>query len=194
MLRRPHRSYISTFLNVLTQLCEALRPTMLPELTISQINVLNELDLVRPIHPSYLATRRGVTRAAISQSMRRLFELGLVDRRRSASDARFIELRLTPEGDRLRRLPSSIDPERAQELLWRLTVELRYATSRTLNLLETTLAAARGRDFWAEEGAQRRDLRRTTRSWSIAADPPKERGPGRPPVALGSYPSLGDDG
>jgi DNA-binding MarR family transcriptional regulator len=193
MLREPHPSYVTTLLNILTQLYEALRPRKLPELTIPQINILNELDLVHPLHPSELARKRGVSRAAISQSMRRLTALGLVDRRRSSRDGRFVELRLTAEGDRLRRLPSAIDPELADRLLWRLTVKLRFATSKTLQLLEVALAAAEGQDFWAREGGLRRELRRRARNWGVATDPVPGRGPGRPPVRLASYPTS-DDG
>jgi DNA-binding MarR family transcriptional regulator len=193
MLREPHPSYVTLFLAVLTQLCKALRPRKLPELTIPQINMLNELDLVQPLHPSELARRRGVSRAAISQSMRRLTALGLVDRRKSSRDRRFVELRLTAEGERLRMLPSAIDPVLADRLLWRLTVDLRYATSRMLKLVEVALAAAQGHDFWTREGGLRRELRRRARNWGVAADPVPGRGPGRPPVRLASYPTS-DDG
>jgi DNA-binding MarR family transcriptional regulator len=188
MLREPHLAYVAAYESVLTQITEALRPSRLPELTIPQINLLNTLDLVMPTYPSVLASERKVSRAAISQSMRRLVALGLVDRRRSSVDRRFIELRLTAEGDRLRRLPSAIDPERVDRLLWRLTVELRYATRRTLDLLEIALAAAQGQDFWARQGGRRRELRRRARTWAIAADPEPGAGPGRPPVRLARYP------
>jgi DNA-binding MarR family transcriptional regulator len=191
-MRTAHPSYVSLFVDILAQLYEALRPRQLPELTLPQINILNTLDLITPTRPSDLSVRRGVSRAAISQSMRRLVDLGLVDRRRSFSDRRFVELRLTPEGDRLRRLPTVIDPERVDELLCRLTVELRYAVRRTLHDLETSLAAAQGRDFWVENGLCRREFRRRPRRWATAAGPRESCVPGRPPVRLSRYPPAID--
>jgi DNA-binding MarR family transcriptional regulator len=188
IMRTAHPSYVSLFVDVLAQLYEALRPRQLPELTLPQINILNALDLLTPTHPSDLAEKRGVSRAAISQSMRRLIDLGLVDRRRCLSDRRFVELRLTPEGDRLRRLPTVIDPERVDEVLVRLTVDLRYAVRRTLIDIETSLSAARGRDFWVVHGLCRRDVRRKPRRWAVAAGPRESPVPGRPPVRLSRYP------
>jgi DNA-binding MarR family transcriptional regulator len=182
------------FVDVLAQLYESLRPRQLPELTLPQINVLNALDLITPTCPSDLAVKRGVSRAAISQSMRRLVDLGLVDRRRCISDRRFVELRLTPEGDRLRRLPTVIDPERVDEVLVRLTVDLRYAVRRTLLDIENSLSAAQGHDFWVEHGLRRRDVRRRPRRWVVAAGPRESHGPGRPPVRLSRYPpTIGEE-
>src|SRR5262245_50640244 len=89
IMRTAHPSYVSLFVDILAQLYEALRPRQLPELTLPQINILNTLDLITPTHPSDLAVKRGVSRAAISQSMRRLIDLGLVESRRCISDRRF---------------------------------------------------------------------------------------------------------
>jgi DNA-binding MarR family transcriptional regulator len=183
MNREPAPVIVADFIDIFTQFAEALRPAKLPELTLAQINILNDLDLLRPTSPTELARARGVTRSAISQSMTRLVNLGLVWKQRCQRDRRYVELRLTPQGDRLRRLPSAIDPERVRDLLWRMDVDLRYAVKVSLVRLEQCLAAALGRDLWAEKHRLKREVQRRARVWAEA--PPLVTGPGgRPAVRL----------
>lgn len=50
---------------------------------------------------SELAEARSISRPAVSQAVDLLVEKGLISRRQDVSDRRFVQLRLTPEGDDL---------------------------------------------------------------------------------------------
>jgi DNA-binding MarR family transcriptional regulator len=145
--REPHETIVLDYVDAIARIHAAVRPEEFPALTHCQLNILNLLDLDRPTCPSTLAARRGVTRSAISQAVKRLVQRGLVARRQCAKSRRFVELRLTPEGEKMRRWPTIVLPALVRKLLWRLSPMMRQGV---LRFLDAIAQAADGRDWWRE--------------------------------------------
>ncbi|MCB8933540.1 MAG: MarR family transcriptional regulator [Fimbriimonadaceae bacterium] len=83
--------------------------------------LLELLDPEQGASVGELARRAGVTAATMSTALNRLERDGCAVRERSQSDARVVEVRLTPEGEALRHATSPIDPQRLTALAEHLT-------------------------------------------------------------------------
>jgi DNA-binding MarR family transcriptional regulator len=90
-------------------------------LTTHQADILSHLDVEEPISLNGLARHMGVTPATMSIAVEKLVKTGYVSRERSSSDRRMVQLRLTPDGERLRSSRSVLDPVRVKEMLARLS-------------------------------------------------------------------------
>lgn len=146
MRRAPHPSEVKRLIELLERLQQGVRSGQLREITACQVNILMMLDRTNARRPSELAAERGVTKSAISQALRRLEAAGLVERRRDPAHKRVVQVRLTEDGERLKRWPASVEDERVLEVGARLG-PVRYGVRRWL---ETLVEAAEGRDFHRE--------------------------------------------
>jgi DNA-binding MarR family transcriptional regulator len=101
---------------------------------------LSHLSLKRPTTPSDLAAHLGVGRPAVSAAIKRLIDLGYVDRRPRSDDARVTELFRTDQGERAARAASVLDEDRVRAMLAHLSPTGRR---RALEGLERLASAAR---------------------------------------------------
>jgi DNA-binding MarR family transcriptional regulator len=104
-------------------------------LSAHQASILDHLDEREPLTLFDLARHMGVTTSTMSLNVERLVRRGYVSRERAAEDGRRLQLRITPEGARLREAKSVLDPARVRALLARLTPDQREAGIHGLALL-----------------------------------------------------------
>ncbi|MBS1708543.1 MAG: winged helix-turn-helix transcriptional regulator [Armatimonadetes bacterium] len=105
------------------------------ELTAKQASILDHLDLHVGVSLSGLAAHMAVTPATMCVAVDKLVSLGLVDRRRSATDRRQVLLHLTANGKEVSDAHSVLDRERVAGMLAELGVEDREAGLRGLAIL-----------------------------------------------------------
>ncbi|MDB4971386.1 MAG: MarR family transcriptional regulator [Myxococcales bacterium] len=127
-------------------------------LSAAQLFVLQKLDPVRPLSLNELAARTLTHQSSVSVVVSRLVELGLVQRRANADDARRLELLPTRRGlALLRRAPAA-----SQDRIIAAIEELSPAKRRALAASLETLVAALGVDeraapmLFDDEPARRR--------------------------------------
>jgi len=82
--------------------------------------VLDHLDDVEETSLLNLARHMGVTPSTMSLTVDRLERGGFVRRGRSQQDGRRVELRLTPDGDRIKRQQKVLEPALVAAMLRRL--------------------------------------------------------------------------
>jgi len=104
-------------------------------LSAHQASILDHLDALEPMSLNRLAAHMGVTASTMSLAIDRLAEQGYVARTRSKADGRQVELRLTPDGERIRDAKSVLDPNLVRALLKRLTPSRRAQALAGLQLL-----------------------------------------------------------
>ena len=110
-------------------------PKTREQISANQARVLDHLDDVEPTSLMGLARHMGVSASTMSLSVDRLVRRGYVTRSRDASDRRVVNLRLTPDGTRLRDAQSVLDPARVNAMLLKLSPEDRHDAIRGLALL-----------------------------------------------------------
>lgn len=126
-------------------------------LTAHQASILDHLDESTPLTVGVLADHMGVTPGTMSVHLDRLEGLGFVSRRRSESDGRQVELRLTADGVRVRDAKSVLDPVRVKAMLDRLSASDRRAALRGLALLaEAATASVAVHPAGVEAGGEQR--------------------------------------
>ncbi len=109
-------------------------------LSAHQASILDHLDAVEPTAVNNLAGHMGVTPSTMSLHLDKLESGGYVRRTRSRTDARRVELRLTPAGVRIKQQQKVLDPHLVDLMLGRLNeIERRKA----LEGLELLAKAAR---------------------------------------------------
>lgn len=86
-------------------------------ITTPQARVLRQLDEHDPMMVTELADHLGVTPSTMSLTLSRLQRDGLIRRERDPDDRRVVNVRLTPEGERMRQATASLDPDRVDALL-----------------------------------------------------------------------------
>ena len=104
-------------------------------LSAHQASILDHLDAVEPMSRNTLAAHLGVTASTMSLAIDRLTGQGYVARTRSKADGRQVELRLTPDGERVRDAKSVLDPDLVRALLKHLTPPRRAQALAGLQLL-----------------------------------------------------------
>jgi len=102
------------------------------DITVEQFHVLRFVR--RGMSMSELAGARNISRPAISQSVDMLVKKGLLNRTRSTSDRRFVELTLTHEGNAL------LDAVFTETRLW-MSERLRALSTEELEAVITAMAA-----------------------------------------------------
>jgi DNA-binding MarR family transcriptional regulator len=122
-----------------------------------QAGILDHLDPDLPITVGELARRLRVTPATASLQLNQLTRLRLVARERDTEDARRVQLRLTDSGAQVRRLRSSLDPDRIREALVRLAPPEQEMVAAGLRLL------ARGAGELRVDPQENKRTSRTTR-------------------------------
>jgi DNA-binding MarR family transcriptional regulator len=113
-----------------------------------QVEVLDHLDLDRPVSLSELATHLGVTLGTMSVSVERLERQGYIARQADPADRRRLLLRLTEAGARVREARSVLDRQRVAEMLEGMRGDERQWALEGLGLLARaaeTLMASRSR-------------------------------------------------
>ena len=109
-------------------------------LSAHQARILDHLDSVEPTSVRDLAAHMGVTASTMSLHLDKLEAGGYVRRARSRTDARSVELRLTPSGVRIKQKQKVLDPRLVDLMLSELNeTERRHA----LEGLELLAKAAR---------------------------------------------------
>jgi len=124
-------------------------------LTSHQASILDHLDEGDPASLSELADHMGVTPGTMSIHIDRLVRMGFVERRRSESDARQLELRLTRDGVRVRDAKSVLDPDLVEAMLGRLSRADRRQAIRGLALLAEAATASMKTGARGRSGARR---------------------------------------
>jgi DNA-binding MarR family transcriptional regulator len=128
-------------------------------LTAHQASVLDHLDERDPVTVGELADHMGVTPGTMSVHLDRLEGRGFVSRRRSESDGRQVELRLTEDGVRVRDAKSVLDPGLVRQMLDRLSASERREAIRGLALLAeaavSSMSTRPGGDRGALGGGER---------------------------------------
>jgi DNA-binding MarR family transcriptional regulator len=128
-------------------------------LTAHQASVLDHLDERDPVTVGELADHMGVTPGTMSVHLDRLEGRGFVSRRRSESDGRQVELRLTDDGVRVRDAKSVLDPGLVRQMLDRLSASERREAIRGLALLAeaavSSMSTRPGGDRGALGGGER---------------------------------------
>jgi DNA-binding MarR family transcriptional regulator len=104
-------------------------------LSAHQASVLDHLDDVEGTNLMELARHMGVTASTMSLMVDRLQRGGYVTRGRTKEDGRRVVLRLTPEGTRIKRQQSVLEPKLVQAMLARLDKPRRLEALRGLELL-----------------------------------------------------------
>lgn len=97
--------------------------------------LLSHLHRDRPVSPRTLARHLNVRASTMSEAVKKLTGLGLVDRRKSPTDARQVELRLTERGAEALAGGSVLDAGRLAALLALLSPVERKQAIRGLELL-----------------------------------------------------------
>jgi DNA-binding MarR family transcriptional regulator len=103
-------------------------------LSAAQLFVLQKLDGAQPLSLTELAARTLTHQSSVSVVVRRLVEMGLVQRRPAAGDARRLELSLTKRGPQL----AARAPSAAQE---RIIAAIEQLPARTQAALAASLEA-----------------------------------------------------
>jgi DNA-binding MarR family transcriptional regulator len=128
-------------------------------LTAHQASVLDHLDERDPVTVGELADHMSVTPGTMSVHLDRLEGRGFVSRRRSESDGRQVELRLTEDGVRVRDAKSVLDPGLVRQMLDRLSASERREAIRGLALLAeaavSSMSTRPGGDRGALGGGER---------------------------------------
>lgn len=104
-------------------------------LSAHQASILDHLDAVEPTAVNDLAGHMGVTPSTMSLHLDKLESGGYVRRTRSRSDARKVELRLTPAGVRIKQQQKVLDPKLVDQMLAHLTDTDRHKALEGLELL-----------------------------------------------------------
>jgi MarR family transcriptional regulator, organic hydroperoxide resistance regulator len=104
-------------------------------LSAHQASVLDHLDDIESTNLRTLAAHMGVTASTMSLTINRLVRQGYVTRRRSAHDARQVQLLLTRAGVRIKSEKSVLDPVLVKRLLEELPIEERQRALNGLALL-----------------------------------------------------------
>ena len=104
-------------------------------LSAHQASVLDHLDDVEGTNLMELARHMGVTASTMSLMVDRLERGGYVTRERSKEDGRRVVLLLTPEGTRIKRQQSVLEPKLVEAMLGRLDQNRRQEALRGLELL-----------------------------------------------------------
>jgi DNA-binding MarR family transcriptional regulator len=110
-------------------------------LSAHQASILDHLDSVEPTTVHDLASHMGVTPSTMSLHLDKLESGGYVRRVRSRTDARRVELRLTPAGARVKQQQKVLDPRLVDLMLAQLSDTDRRRALEGLSLLAK---AARG--------------------------------------------------
>ena len=127
-------------------------------LSAHQASILDHLDDVAPVSLHRLAQHMGVTASTMSLAITRLTRMGYVQRQRDRDDRRFVRLRLTADGLRIRESKSVLEPERVERMLAQLSVSDRRHALEGLALL------ARAAEQAMVALSARREKRRVARS------------------------------
>ena len=98
------------------------------------------LDELEPMPLNELASHLGVTSGTLSLNIERLVSKGFVRRTRSAGDRRWLELRLTTSGARIKSDQQVLDSDRVASLLAQLNQEEQREAVRGLRLLAEAAA------------------------------------------------------
>lgn len=104
-------------------------------LSAHQAGILDHLDAVEPTFVHDLASHMGVTPGTMSLHLDKLEAGGYVRRARSRTDARRVELRLTPAGVRIKQQQKVLDPRLVDSMLSRLNEGDRRKALEGLELL-----------------------------------------------------------
>ena len=97
--------------------------------------ILDHLDSVEPTTVQNLASHMGVTPSTMSLHLDKLESGGYARRTRSRTDARRVELRLTPAGVRIKQQQKVLDPRLVDLMLGRLSELERHKALEGLELL-----------------------------------------------------------
>lgn len=104
-------------------------------LTGHQLRLLRHLDFDDPVMVGELADFMGVTPSTMSLNLKRLGELGLVERRRDPADRRVVNVRLTEHGRDIRAAAPALDSGRVDAALGLLRPDERRRALEGLALL-----------------------------------------------------------
>ena len=104
-------------------------------LSAHQAGILDHLDDVEGTSLLDLARHMGVTPSTMSLTVDRLERGGYVTRVRSTADRRRVDLRLTPDGVRIKQQQKVLEPELVAAMLSRLDERKRKQALRGLELL-----------------------------------------------------------
>ena len=104
-------------------------------LSAHQASILDHLDAVEPTLVHDLAAHMGVTPSTMSLHLDKLESGGYVRRLRSRTDARRVELRLTPAGVRIKQQQKVLDPRLVELMLTQLSDPERRKALEGLELL-----------------------------------------------------------
>ena len=104
-------------------------------LTAKQASILDHLDITEPVTLFDLAMHMGVTPSTMSISIDRVARLGYVKRERDKKDGRKTNLRLTPQGNKIKQSNSVLDPKAVERILSRLNATERKLALDGLGLL-----------------------------------------------------------
>jgi MarR family transcriptional regulator, lower aerobic nicotinate degradation pathway regulator len=131
----------------------------------AQLFVLQQLDGARPLSASDLVARTLTHQSSVSVVVQRLVDAGLVARATSASDARRMELRLTPRGHKLLRSAPPLAQERLIDAVQALPASRRAGLAAGLQDVVARMRLANGPPtmFFEERGAQKRKRRKNAR-------------------------------
>jgi MarR family transcriptional regulator, organic hydroperoxide resistance regulator len=128
------------------------------KLTANQASVLDHLDPHEPVTLYDLAMHMGVTPSTMSIAIDRLAKFGYVKRERDKKDARKTNLSLTPEGQKLKKSHSVLDPSLLQAVLDRLSPTERKLAVDGMGLLafaaEMELKSRSLAKSWNRRGAE----------------------------------------
>ena len=105
------------------------------KLTANQGSILDHLDNQEALTLQELALHLGVTPSTMSITVERLVKLGYINRERDKKDSRKVKLLLTPQGARIKRSKSVLDPKLVSAVLSRLTKEEKASALKGLGLL-----------------------------------------------------------
>jgi DNA-binding MarR family transcriptional regulator len=90
------------------------------KLTANQASILDHLSIDEPVTLFDLAMHMGVTPSTMSISVDRVVKLGYVQKEKDKRDARKTNLTLTPDGEKIKRSKSVLDPDLIDAMLSRL--------------------------------------------------------------------------
>jgi len=140
----PLNDQVAAFLRLYPQIFHACHrrhvrdPKARKDLSLNQAAILDHLDAVEPTSLRSLARHMGVTASTMSLNVDRLERAGYLRRRRARRDARQIELRLTPAGDRLKQRGQKVlHPDLVASLLKQVPEPARTNALRGLEALAT---------------------------------------------------------
>jgi DNA-binding MarR family transcriptional regulator len=109
-------------------------------LSAHQASILSHLDAAEPTRMTELARHMGVTLSTMSLAVTRLLRQGYVTRRRNPKDGRAVELRLTPQGVRIKDAQTVLDIDKVRRLLARIPVRRRAQALAGLHVLAEAAA------------------------------------------------------